>query len=397
MALLYEGNFEKWATGENSGELFVADEILYEHIGKLYDAADQDFDKFWVDMKGDKVQTVFKGTLTDRGWFSFLPFKGEPHFFGANTLMKAFDWGSLSNPEGIVFPEEKTEPKAEKKSGLSFLNRKKASVELEPEVKPVDNPAPKLPAPPEPEVKPPGTDTAIVWTKVKVPPQLQGGVKNAWIRLFYGDRAQGLVSGSGELPGDHQSKNCEIDVHPSLVPFTKLPVSDTKSMKVLYEKVIKGVSADVVQFKSTVREPASNYASAASETEKTKAVETWIRFLDAAAKKRPSPLELQKEAAKRPPFSEQFGIDRNELLLRSRSEYLELFGGNHIAADVAVEMQQWLTQTSGVDLEKVAAGTKGDEPKVTKAGEQVAVPPASSEPAPARKSSLSFLRGKKTA
>jgi len=347
-------------------------------------------------LKEKALKTVFSSAYVDRGWFAFLPFTGEPYFFGANSQMKGFDWGTLSNPTGVVFAEEKKEEPA-KKSSLNFLNRKKASVEPEPEVKPVNDPAPKLPAPTEPEVKPPGTDTAIVWTKVKVPPQLQGGVKNAWIRLFFGDRAQGLVSGSGELPGDHQSKNCEIDVHPSLVPFTKLPVSDTKSMKVLYEKVIKGVSADVVQFKSTTREPATNYTIAMTEEEKTKTMEKLIKFLDAAAKKRPSPLELQKEAAKRPPFSEQFGIDRNELLLRSENEYLDICEGNRVAVDIIKELQHWLIQASGVDLEKVAAGTKGDEPKVTKVGEQVAVPPASSEPAPAKKSSLGFLRGKKSA
>jgi len=391
MALIYEGNFEKWATGENSGELFVADEILYDQIGKVYDAAGQDFDKFWVDIKGSKTQTLFKGTYTDRGWFAFLPYKGDPHFLGANALMKGFDWGTISNPTGVVFAEEKKEEP--KKSGLGFLNRKKASVEPEPEVKPVKDPAPQLPVPPAPEIKPPGTDTTVVFTKVKVPPQLQGGVRNAWIRLFYGDRAQGLVTGDGELPGDHQSKNCEIDVHPSLVPFTVLPVSDTKSMKTLKEKVVKGLTpGEVVAFKSTTREPASNYTGTASETDKNKTLETWIKFLDAAAKKRPSPIELQKEAAKRPPFSESFGIDRNELLLRSRSEYLELFDGNQIAADVAVELQQWLIQTSGVNLEQIAAGAKGEEPEVTKTVEQAA--PASGD-VPAKKSSLGFLRGKK--
>lgn len=413
LALNFEGKFSGYSglNGDHTDEFCLADEVLFPRIEKAYESAGQDFGKFFEELKSKAVTATFSNTFKDRGWFAFLPYTGEPYFFGANTLMKGFPWGTVSNTTGIAFEEEK-KPETPKK-GLGFLNRKKATATAEeapatePTVKPVPDPAVVQPAP-QPEPITVKTETSVVagFTNVKVPPQLNSGVRNAWIRLFNGDRAKGLVGGDGDLPTDHQSKNCEIPVHSSLLEFTKEPVSDTKSMKRLLELVQKGKTADVLPFskvegsKSTVREPASNYAQPTlGEEESTRAMEKMIKFLDAAAKKRPAPIEMQKMEAKWPTFSEKIGVKFTDLLLLDVDQICDLFDHDKIGTCAFIEMRRKYIEASGIKLEEIAAGAKAEEATATKTdATQVVVPPAESGSPAAKKSALGFLnRGKKTA
>lgn len=366
LAYFVEGDFDNFANlnGKHVGEYCLAEEVLTDIFEKF---TGDDEDKFILGLKSDKCKTLVHDAIKTRGWLTFLPKTGEPWSIGKNDQMLGFPWGSISNKADIELPEARAAEPTKKKFSMSFLGKKKAEAAPEPvkeEPKPVKDPAVVEPAKEPEPVHDPKTDTAVTWRKTQVPPHLTSGVRNAWIRLFNGDRAIGIVGGEGALPGDHMSKTCHISVHPSLVPFLEHKVTDTKSIKELREKVLKGdksIPKDMKEAsKSTVRE-----AYVPSDSAWDNALEKYVKFLDASGKKRPSPIEIQKSEGKRTVFSQKLGIDFNEMFLRTPEEISELFDGNEIATDAYIEMRRYAIEKSGLKLEDlVTASTKGEEPKV---------------------------------
>jgi hypothetical protein len=354
---------------------------LFPRIAKAYEDAGEDFDKFIVELKSEGVKKLFATTFKGRGWITFLPYKGTPFGFGNNGAARGFEWGTLSNSSDVKIPEPvKVEEK--KSSALSFLKNKKAGAAVM-----VEKPA-------EP-IHDPKTETATTYTMVEAPKQLERSARNAWVRLFYGKDAVGLnPEGEGSLPANNQSKELSIPVHPSLVPFAKENVQNSKDVKSLAERVkgfakksttpvdMKAAHTEIEKTKSTVREkyePSVGEYPVMSEDDKSKAMEKLIKFLDAGSKKRLTPIELQKMEAKLIPFSTDMGIKFEDMFFRSVDELKELFDGNMIAVSAFCEMRRYAVEKGGIKLEELVSTTKKDDA------------------IPEKKSALGFLKNKKVA
>jgi len=408
LAIFAEGPFPGYIGKDNYTPVFnMMNEVVFAAIEKAGDP-EGDIDKTIANLRGS---SEFKKTLLNtipeesRGWFMFLPYTGEPWCFGKNKDMMGFPWGTISNMTNLNALRPVEEKPVEKKSPLGFLAKRKTAEAVPQEVKPVKDPAPVLPVEtPTPADTVPNTDTKIIWKMVEVPKSLNGGVKNAWIRLFNGSNAIGLVGGEGELPQNHQSKSVTIPVHPSLVPFTSEVPNDAKSMKNLKDKVMKSdqagklVTFEKKESKSSVREPSANYTTPTmSEDSATKAMEKMLKYLDTTSKARPTPIDIQKTESKWPVFSSKIGVDFNELLLLSVDQISDLFDKNDIATCAFIEMRRKYIEGMKVDLNALAAPAKGDEPTAAKAsGELVQSKPA--QPVVEKKSNaLGFLAKKKVA
>jgi hypothetical protein len=386
LAVFMEGNFPGMSgvDGNHIDEYNTNTNILFPRIAKLYGDAEEDFEKFFSSLKSDGTQKLFRATFKDRGWFTFLPFKGSPYSFGNTDTMDAFDWGSISNRFARKAEPEKAVEKP-KLSALDLLKNKK----------PQTTEAAKTEAP--------KTETAIPWVMVSPPARLERSARNAWTRLFYGEKAIGLLpEGEGALPSNHEAKVLSIPVHPSLVPFAKEDIQNSKQLKELAERV-KGFakkSTAPVDMKaedksrSTVREPyiksASDYLPTLSDDDKSKAMEKFVKFLDAGSKKRPTHLELQKMESKWPTFSAEIGVKFEDMLFRTVDEIVELFDGNKIAACAFLEMRRNYIERSGVKLDELVGSEKTETVPEKKVEAQPDV-------APKKGGALSLLKNKKVA
>src|ERR1700761_308569 len=128
LVVAFEGNFDDYIIKDdpNNGEFNLISEVLIDVIQKFY--VEGDMDKSVENMKGDKFKKLVSNSIKTRGWFNFLPIKGDPWMFGTNADMLGLPWGTISNKAGLEALSPKTEVKVEKKGGLAFLNKKTASV-----------------------------------------------------------------------------------------------------------------------------------------------------------------------------------------------------------------------------------------------------------------------------
>lgn len=354
VALMYEGDFEKkWGgmNGKHTAEFNNADENLFPRLGKAIEEADGDDIKLQKELSSDGVQRVFKNTYDKRGWFTFLLATGAPIAFGANEVMKGYDWGTISNGTNVLIPEAKKEepkPVVKKDSfGLDFLSG---------DAPPAAAPAPVVPENmPIIQPEPAKTDTKLSYTMMSIPPQLDAGVRNRFIRLFFGRNAIALSGdGDGELPGNHQAKECVIPVHPALVPIFAAAVEDFKKKAPdqraikKYEEQLRGLAkkrgpvdmpaagaeleAGIIATNGDkpvtngTREPASNYMPRMSEPEIAQQTEKWMKILDNQSAKRPDPTALAKMEERYPPYSTSVGVKFEDMYLRTPEELIDLFG-----------------------------------------------------------------------
>jgi hypothetical protein len=391
LAILFEGNFKKWdgLNGKHTAEFNNADENLFPRIGRAMEEADGDFDKLIQILRNsESVKKVFTNTFTDRGWFQFIPYKGQPFGFG-NNQASGFDWGTVSNVENVTFPKKTETPTAsEKKSGgvLSFMGSTK-SVEKATEPTKTDTAV---------------TDVPVGFTMVSVPSVLDESARNAWIRLFYGANAQALIGeGNGELPAAHKSAALQIPVANIILDYTKDKVSNHKEVRKLQERLIhlankRKMSGTVDPDKKVegTREPASNYIPTMNEAEVADQMDKWLKYLDAKSEKRPSPLEIQKMESQHPTYSEKVGIKFANTLFAPVHHLMDLWGSKP-AVIAYIELRRKYLNESGVKLEDLI---KTLDPEVGKSKEeQVTVSPTQSgdttTTAPTKKSgALSFMK-----
>jgi len=403
MAIGLEGDFSDYSdtSSKHTDEFNAWFDEVGPKIEKVYNDASEDFDKFVAGLNDQKFQKILSKTASHRGQFVILPRIGEPIMFGKNDLGKKFSWGYVSNAHGLNYAEKETEPtKTEELKELSFLDKMRAKVSPassspSPDVKPLAVSTKNVLAlPPKTETK----DVSHVGlVEMKCPAKLEKGVKNHWLRLFNAARP-------GQLPEDHLSKNASIWVHPDMVAFAKRDIAGTKDMRTLItdvreftEKNSKTVKekAPITTAnnggKSTVREPSSNYVNTSTVLDvkdKEKSVNHLAGFLD---NKLP-PMEIQKLEAKWPQFSDEVGVQFEELLFLSPDQIMKLFDGNKIATAAFIQVRRKFIETSGINLSDLVGSSKGEEPtevNTEKVNDQPVKPAAS---VASTGGGLSFLR-----
>lgn len=422
LSIMYDGNFDKYAglNGNHTAEFCVADEILFDKIGKAWEEAGKDFEKFVGILKSDKFKKILNTTFDKRGWFMFMPYTGAPWAFGANETALGTTWGVFSNGEGIELPKPVAAAAPAASGGLSFLTGRTGSTPPpQPEATPKEaTPATADPAPAKETPIPP--NEKIAWVPIKCPAQLTGGARNFWYRLFNGIHAKGLnFENEGVLAPDYQAASpSPVPIHPSLVSFATRNVTNQKEIRQLAEEVKKafpaGIPVSPVQAppaatpaaapspasRSTVREPftgtagngSSEFTPTMTMEQKEKAMAAMVEFLSISSEKRPSPLDLQKMESKYTAFSSDIGCKFEELLLVPPDRLLKIFDGSKPAVAAYCEIRRKYIETSGIDLEALVAATKADEAKVKAAAAAPVVAAA-----PTGTGGLSFLTGRSAA
>lgn len=405
MAMCYEGDFSKYdgLDGNHTAEFCALKEVIGSKISAVLD---DDVTKVIEAMKAEKFRKVLNLMHSGRAWFSFLPVKGSPFSFGQNDKSKGFDWGQVSNGDGIEIAEKKPEPTTVKASGnpLDFLSTKKASSQT-PSVPaqpsgPVANPVPEpVPGPEriaEDAVK--DMQTGIVWVRMQVPKKLDASAKNFWIRLFHTKNCKAFTDGDGTLEGvDHLKSEVYVPVHPSLLEFAKRDVKNNRDVKQLYDDIKKARDAGKIKdfpaaasagktenlSRSAMREGAYDM----TEKDMEECMTIMAEYLGDNSKKRPSPDELRAADSKKPTFSEKIGVSFAELLFTPNETYFKMFGGNKRAVECVRELITELTKH--VKLEDLAGTLKP-------ADKQVEVPSTQPVSVPAKKSGnpLDFLSNK---
>jgi hypothetical protein len=400
LSIFMEGDFAPFAgtNGDHTDESNAADEIILPRLDKAWKDAGEDYDNFVKLLSSSTVQKTMMTAAKHRGFFLFLPREGEPVIFGDNEIGSEYSWGQVSNVEGMAYKEQAEAPPVEDKPKGSFLDRMRSKA------------APATSPPPAPDVKnviPSATKTETAIPKapkeelshvnlveVNCPPKLKGGAKNFWLRLFN-------AKVPGELPSNHQQSKVSVWVHPELVTFAKRDVESTKDMRKLAEEVKDAQKGKVLSLpkkdapppvpqtkdtgKSTVREPSSNYVNTStvlSAQEKEKSCNLLAGFLS----NKLSPLDAQKTEAQWPVFSNEVGVNKEELLFLSADQIMKLVEGNKVATAFIIQLKRWVIESSGIKLEDLI-GAKGDEPKAVK--EEVPPKPAATAPTGG---GLSFLR-----
>lgn len=396
LALTYEGDFPKYSglNGKHTDEYCVADEVIFPRLDKAFRDAGKDIDKFIESLREENIQKSIAATFSHRGAFVFLPETGDPILFGQNTLGSQYPWGGVSQVHGYSEkPAVVEQVKEAAKSGLSFLRGRTSSTAA------ITTPAPVQPQHPHPDadkgkeeiVLPKPKDVKIedgvTYTKIGPPPKIFSHNKawNLWLRTF----------NRGEIPSDHQSKDCKIWVPEDLVEYASRPMDNKDDVQRLAGEIhaFKRAKAGSVDQKvhdvlvgdgekkpiirSTVREKASSaadYIPVMSDSDKEKYMDMIAKYLSKS--KRPGPLETQKMESKFPSFSETTGTKFDENMTLTISEFKEMFGD--AAALFILEMRAKILQL-GYKIPDVVEPQ--EEPKTFPAGGN----------------KLSFLRGRKTA
>lgn len=398
-AIFMEGDFSDYADAKDKH----VDEFnaWYDEIGgkveKLYVDAGEDDAKFVEALKDAKFQKLTQKAYSHRGQFVILTKSGEPVCFGKDDLCATYSWGWASNVHGMNYTEKAPEPEKpavqEKVSVLDRLRGKTSSAAPPPPAPDVKNVAPAAPKTETKSIQQPdaGAVSNVKLVMMQCPPKLKGGAKNHWLRLFNAKEP-------GELPQDHQSNKVQIPVAENMVEFAKRDVESTKDMRKLTDEVKQFLSkgsgpakpTTLDTGKSTVREPAKNYTGMSGVLDVKQKEKAMGAIADYLGLKK-TPLEIQKTEATSPSFSSEIGMTFEELLFVGADGFAKAIDGDtKIAVAIITEMKQQLIQRSGIKLEDLVAGSKGDEPKEADVKAPAETKPAASV-APAS-DGLSFLR-----
>jgi len=415
LATFYEGDFNQYAgkDGGHAGVYCVYDEIAAK-IGQCYVDNGKDWTKTFAAMRGESFIRSLCNYFDSRGAFVILPPIGDPIAFGTNDIGAQYSWGSVTNHHGY------SPPAAAEVSGLSFLRGKKTAAmsSTAPAAPITPTPAPEPKRPPsegpvhivrkeEEDIETKVVD-GVTYTKMRPPSAIRGNKKanNAWLRCF----------NRGNLDAETQKLQfCWVEA--DLIPYAQRLVKSKDEIEKMYTEISKLKRPPNVTKAERVAEESRNHLvgkedkpittstvreSVAEATAKNKAAADFLPILDndqrekALSKmaaftskgKRLTALEIQKMEARWPTFSEDIGVEYEELMERPIDEVLELFDGNKIAACAYIEQRaevfrlRTLLQANKIDYQKPAKVEKtkapADKPKEATGG-------------------LSFLRGKSAA
>lgn len=401
-AIFCEGDFAGYdgLNDKHTAEFNMSDEVMYPRIEKAFKDAGEDYDKFVEQMKGKAFQQTLKNAYKHRGQFIILPKTGDPIVFGDNDIGETYSWGYVSNVDGLKYSEKSevnteavNDPPADAPK-LSFLQRMTgAKVAATP-------PAPKetVVHAQKPDVVLPKTDTSINYVFVKCPSGLERSVKNFWLRTF-NDKE------NNKLPGDHQSQGAGVWVHPDKVAYAKREIKSTREMKNLVEEMRSG-KKEVVDFPakdkeksvSTTREkfvPSTASPVDGASVLSPAAKEAAMTLLAGVLSKKHSPLDIQKKESKRLKFSDETGTKLDEMFFVPDDAIEQLFALDpKIGPNAYIEMRRWAIEHSGIKLEDLVTGSKGEEPKDTKVSptDKHVLAKEELKPAAAQSGGLSFLR-----
>lgn len=405
-AVFMEGDFSDYRSegDKHVDEFNVWFDEVGERIEKLYIAAGEDYDKFVESLKDGKFQKIVSKSYSHRGQFVILTRTGEPIAFGKadDEVCKQYKWGWVSNSHGFTYTEAAPEPEkpaVPEKLSLRdrLLGKKDSSASPPPPAPDVKNVLPPPPPTGSKDVKTPdlGAVSNVKLVMLSPPKKLQSGARNHWLRLFNAKEP-------GDLPADHQSNKCQIAVAENLVEFAKRDVEGTKDMRKLTQEVkeflAKGTTSEPAKVttldtgKSTVREPAKNYTGMSGVLDVKQKEKAMTAIADYLGLKK-TPLEIQKVEASSPSFSSEIGMTFEELLFVGADGFAKAIDGDtKIAVAIITEMKQQLIQRSGLKLEDLVAGSKGEEPKEVNTEVVNDKPVKTAAPVAATGDGLSFLR-----
>lgn len=424
LALFFEGGFEKYygLNGKHTGEYCVSDEIIFPKLGRIFEdcgGVDESIPTFFQKLTDESVQKAFKINAQDRSTFVMLGETGDPVAFGDNTIGGSYAWGNTSN--AFDYSEKPitsgTPAIVPAKAGrMYFLNRSsKSSTSVSsgvtaPPVPTTPPPAPDTGAPrpdaphpdadpnrkvvnkPTPVELPPGQTTKVVdgvTYKLMGPPgKLFSHNKawNLWLRTF----------NKGDIPANHQSKECKVWVVEDLVELAQSEVAHKDDVGRLASKVheLRSKKTNVAaatmagkedkpitgKFPDAPKPKAADYLPVMPDSDKEKYQGQIAGYL--AKGKRPTPLELQKMESKWKTFSEDTGTRFDENMTLSVLELKEMFGDG--AAMFIIELRHKLL-AAGYKPEVGSEGTNADEAKVD---------PKTLAPAPKTGGRMAFLNRK---
>lgn len=381
LAMMLQGKFDKWldASDKHTAEYHNVVENLSLRIDKAIVECNGDADALiTIFRSSEQFRKGFLNTFDGKGWFQFLPYKGQPFGYG-NLTFTGFDWGTVSNVEGVTFPKKETAPPpAQRKSGggLSFMAG--------------GDP------PPPPKQETTTTEVPIGFTMVSIPAILDESSRNRYIRLFYGANAIALTGeGTGDLPPNHKAMALQIPVANIILDYTKEKVTNGKEVKRLEDRLIglalkrrqSGLTDPDKNLSSGTREPAANYRPAMNEKEITEQMGIWMTYLDNKSEKRPSPLEMQRMEANLPDYSTSVGIKFEHLVFAPNHTLNALFGVPGAAA--FKEMRRKWIADSGVKLEDLV---KTLDPELAKTQEKEETPQATTTQPTKSGGGLSFMK-----
>jgi len=437
--LFAEGNFGEYANmnGDHTDVSNAFDEVVFPRLSKAMNDADQNVDRFYEELRKENLQKTLSKSFKDRGYYVFLPLKGDPICFGnvPNGLLD-LPWGLVTNSHGWV---AKVEAPASTKPALAFMRGGGVAVpapKATPDVEvPVTSPnRHEDPEPPVPELEPSGGDglpksgkenkekvginpaiagktpqqlEAAGWRKTFPPPKLaRGKARNFWLRVFNG----------GMLPPDHESSQCSVWVSPDIIDLSNRTATSKGEVENIAYQVNKrrkeaagsgavsttqtpieqkaiaeaATAAEILtgreekpitSGKSTVREayvPSGTPSAGTSPYLPTMSDDEKLKAMVIMDEyfqkdKRPTPLEVQKGESKHATFSQSTGYKFTDLLFIPVEQVYKLFDGNKIAVAAFIEMRRNYIESSGVKLEDLVASTSST--KVEKKEEpKVSVP-----------------------
>lgn len=349
VAYFAEGDFNKYsdpATGRtDEGNLTSAliDPILVD----IFETVEGDPAKFSAKLHSPLIETQLKATIGFRGCFAILPPLGDPILFGQNELGGEFEWGNTTNLWGFGTPKKENAPitnaiaavKTAKNKFSSFL-----SGTTEPAKKAEPSPeAPHPDAAPKPELPkevtaPAKTDTKITapdgMVAIRVPQKLEGSARNLWLRL---------MSPNGELPKNHQVKDCVLLVPAEIAVYAKKDGVVTKAHVQAMETEVRAVWAKA-KGKSPAATPAvtptSDFLPGMTDAEMSEATTLLASWMDRDPAKRPTPLQIQEAEAKWPVFSEKLGIPLQDIMFWPVADIMALCSEPKRAAMLIIQLRR---------------------------------------------------------
>lgn len=405
LAYAFEGDFPKYAdpSGTRSDEGNVSEKYIEPMLFDMYENVGGDEGKFFAKLHSPMFKAQVEAIIGARGTFAFLPLIGPVVAIGQNDLgMKDGENGwSTSQRHGYGDPVKEKSPitsaaatvvsKAKKFS--SFLSgttepAKKAD-EPKPEAPHPDAPAKEAgPVSNPPPIEVPKTETKInadTRVAVKVPAGLEKNAKNAWLRLFF--------NAAGELPKNHQDKNCAVLVEPNLLPYAQKDVktkADVESMQKAVSAIRKGQAAPI-EAVAALAAPAktSDGLPSLSDAEMTETTKLLAGWMDRDKGGRPNPLQIQESEAPWPLFSEKFGIPLTDVMWIQVPDLVALCNGSKSAAMMIIELRRKYAET--IDVKALVGTAKpvatGQPPMVPKE-----IPAQQSKTAPAANNFLGLKR-----